>query len=182
MLPNMSETGFTLFETAIGACAIAWTRDGVCAVQLPAASKALTRRHMQRLRPGAAEKMPPPEVSDACAAIKDLLAGAPVLLSDIRLDLSGVPSFHQDVYRVTRTVKPGETITYGEIAKRLGLPGAAQAVGQALGKNPFPLIVPCHRVLAKGGKSGGFSAPGGVATKLRLLAIEGAEGMRGLFD
>ncbi len=96
-------------------------------------------------------------------------------LSGIRLDMDAVPAFHRQVYAVARTIEPGSTLTYGEVARRLGMPGAARAVGQALGKNRFAIIVPCHRVLAKGGKIGGFSAHGGVATKLRLLAIEGAE-------
>jgi methylated-DNA-[protein]-cysteine S-methyltransferase len=95
-------------------------------------------------------------------------------LSGIRLDMSGVPSFHRNVYEVARTIAPGATMSYGEIATQLGEPGAARAVGQALGQNPFPIIVPCHRVLAAGGKTGGFSAHGGVATKLRLLSIEAA--------
>jgi len=93
-------------------------------------------------------------------------------LSEIELDLRAVPAFNAAVYRVARTIPPGETLTYGEIAARLDDPGAARAVGQALGANPIPIIVPCHRVLAAGGRAGGFSAPGGVMTKLKLLEIE----------
>lgn len=174
--------GFSLFDTAIGRCAIAWTPDGIGAVQLPATTEAAMRRRILALSPGAVAQEPPSEVKAACDLIVALLAGAAADLSGIRLDMAGVPPFHREVYAVARRIEPGETLTYGEIAKRLGQPGAAQAVGQALGANPFPPIVPCHRVLAKGGGMGGFSAPGGIATKRRLLAIEGVDGMRDLFD
>lgn len=103
-----------------------------------------------------------------------LLSGEPIDLADVVLDMDGVPEFHQRVYGVTRRIPPGETRTYGEIATALGEPGAARAVGQALGRNPFPIVVPCHRVLAAGGKAGGFSAPGGTRTKMKILDIEGA--------
>lgn len=179
----MAEIGFCLFETAVGACAIAWGEAGrIKAVQLPGANAAATRRRVLALCPGAKEAPPPAEVRAVRDLIIALLAGEPADLSGIRLDMDTVPPFHRQVYAVARQIKPGETLTYGEVAKKIGMPGAAQAVGQALGKNPFPIVVPCHRVLAKGGKSGGFSAPGGVATKLCLLAIEGADGMRSLFD
>ena len=103
-----------------------------------------------------------------------LLGGARPDLTSVPLDLSGVPEFHRRAYEVARTIPPGRTLTYGDIAHRLGQPGSAQAVGQAMGHNPFPIIVPCHRVLAAGGKDGGFSARGGVGTKRRMLVIEGA--------
>jgi methylated-DNA-[protein]-cysteine S-methyltransferase len=107
----------------------------------------------------------------------------PADLSNIQLDMEGVPPFHRRVYEVARAIAPGNTRTYGEIATRLGDPGAARAVGQALGHNPFAPVVPCHRVLAAGGRSGGFSANGGVATKLRMLQIERASfNGPGLFD
>ena len=102
------------------------------------------------------------------------MRGDAVDLTFVSLDMDGLPEFHQRVYDVARTIPPGVTLTYGEVAKRLGDPGSARAVGQALGRNPIPVIVPCHRVLAAGGKTGGFSAPGGSATKLNLLALEGA--------
>jgi methylated-DNA-[protein]-cysteine S-methyltransferase len=95
-------------------------------------------------------------------------------LSVVALDLDGVPDFHRDVYDIARKILPGRTMTYGEIAKRLGGVELSRDVGQALGSNPCPIVVPCHRVLAAGGKPGGFSANGGVATKLKMLAIEGA--------
>jgi methylated-DNA-[protein]-cysteine S-methyltransferase len=119
----------------------------------------------------------PAGVQRAMDGIVALLNGSKRDLSGVTLDLAGVPEFHMRVYEVARTVRPGETITYGEIAKRLGDPLAARAVGQALGWNPFPIIVPCHRVLAAGGKPGGFSASGGTVTKLRILGIEGAPGI-----
>ena len=103
-----------------------------------------------------------------------LLAGEPSDLSAAPLDLDGVPAFHRRVYDLARRIPPGETLTYGEIAGRLGDPSQARAVGQALGANPIPILVPCHRVFAANGRMGGFSAPGGVSTKLRLLEIEGA--------
>jgi methylated-DNA-[protein]-cysteine S-methyltransferase len=112
-------------------------------------------------------------VQVAVDGIVRLLRGDAVSLADIRLDLERVPPFHRRVYEVARTIPAGSTLTYGDIARRMGVPDQAREVGQALGANPFPLIVPCHRVVAAGGKMGGFSAPGGVATKLRLLAIEG---------
>jgi methylated-DNA-[protein]-cysteine S-methyltransferase len=118
---------------------------------------------------------PPPEIQRAVDAIVSHLDGEPTDLSFIPLDLDGVPDFHRRVYEVARTIPPGSTLSYGEIATRLGDPGSARAVGQALGRNPFVLVVPCHRVLAARGKTGGFSAHGGTATKLTLLAIEGAQ-------
>jgi methylated-DNA-[protein]-cysteine S-methyltransferase len=123
-------------------------------------------------------------VRRAIDGIVALLRGEASDLSAVALDMNAVPAFHRRVYDAARGVAPGSTVTYGEIAARLGEPGAARAVGQALGRNPFAIIVPCHRVLAAGGKVGGFSANGGVATKLRLLSIEGAPagGQMALFD
>ena len=130
---------------------------------------------------------PPPSVGRAIDAIVSLLRGEGTDLSGIELDMEHVPAFHRRVYEVARTIPSGATLSYGEIATRLGAPGSARAVGQALGRNPFPIVVPCHRVLAAGGKVGGFSATGGITTKLRLLSIEGgrANGQKGqiaLFD
>jgi methylated-DNA-[protein]-cysteine S-methyltransferase len=109
----------------------------------------------------------------AIDSIAALLSGEPIDLSFVTLDMTGVPEFNQRVYEAARLIRPGTTVTYGDIAGQLGVPGSARAVGQALGRNPFPIVVPCHRVVAADGKSGGFSAPGGVSTKLRMLAIEG---------
>ena len=166
--------GFALFETAIGACAIAWGERGVVGVQLPEASAARMRTRMQRRFPDAPEAVPPAVVQRAIAGIVALLQGEVRDLAEVELDLDRVPDFERRVYEVARNIAPGATLTYGEIAARLGAPGEARAVGEALGQNPFPLVVPCHRVLAAGGKPGGFSANGGVVTKLKMLAIEGA--------
>jgi methylated-DNA-[protein]-cysteine S-methyltransferase len=165
---------FTLFDTALGRCAIAWGPHGIVAVQLPEADDDALRARMGRAVPGVRESVPPAEVQEAIGAIVALLSGAPRDLATAVLDMESVPGFHRRVYAVARAIPPGETITYGEIAERIGERGAAQAVGQALARNPFPIIVPCHRVLAAGGALGGFSARGGVATKRRMLAIEGA--------
>jgi methylated-DNA-[protein]-cysteine S-methyltransferase len=165
---------YTIFDTAIGACALAWGPRGVAAVALPEADERALRRRIARAVPGAREAPAPAEIQRAIDDIVALLEGEPRDLSSIELDMERVPEFNRRVYTVARTVPPGETITYGEIAERIGERGAAQAVGQALGRNPLPIVVPCHRVLAAGGRLGGFSARGGVATKRRMLAIEGA--------
>jgi methylated-DNA-[protein]-cysteine S-methyltransferase len=170
----MEMTGFTLFDTALGGCAIAWGPGGIAAVALPEADDRALRARIRRAAPGGHESAPPPDVQAAIDGIVALLDGEPRDLSGIALDMARLPEFNRRVYAVARTVPPGETITYGEIAERIGERGAAQAVGQALGRNPFPIVVPCHRVLAAGGGLGGFSARGGVATKRRMLAIEGA--------
>jgi len=179
----MSAIGFALFPTAIGTCGIAWSERGICAVQLPEAEAAQTRTRLQR-RLRTAEQAPPPAVQHVMQRIAGLLAGASDGLADVMLDWEGVPDFERRVYDEARRIPPGRTATYGEIAAALGEPGAARAVGRALGRNPFTLIVPCHRVLAAGGGYGGFSARGGVTTKLRLLAIERARPHSGpdLFD
>ena len=170
----MTTQGFALFDTAVGRCAIAWGDGGVTSVKLPDSSDAAMRSRMGRLHPEVSESEPPEEITAAIAAIRRLLDGQKQDLSSIALDMSGVPEFEQRVYAETRSIVPGETLTYGDIATRLGDVGLSRAVGQALGRNPFAIVVPCHRVLAAGGKSGGFSASGGVETKRRLLEIEGA--------
>jgi O-6-methylguanine DNA methyltransferase len=170
----MTASGFVLFDTAIGRCGIAWGERGVAGVQLPEAGEAETRARMLHRFPAAGEAAPPPEVRRAIERMTALLRGEASDLSTIALDMDGVPEFHRRVYDAAQAIPPGETLSYGDIARRVGAPGAARAVGQALGRNPFPIVVPCHRVLAAGGKIGGFSAQGGVATKRRMLAIEGA--------
>jgi methylated-DNA-[protein]-cysteine S-methyltransferase len=170
----MTAHGFSLFDTAIGRCGIAWSECGVAAVQLPEGSDREIRARVLRRFPGAREAPPPPGVQDAMEKIAALLRGEPSALQAVALDMEGVPPFHRRVYEIARTIPPGATLSYGDVAARLDAPGAARAVGQALGRNPFALVVPCHRVLAARGKAGGFSARGGVATKLRLLALEGA--------
>jgi methylated-DNA-[protein]-cysteine S-methyltransferase len=166
---------FCLFPTAIGVCAIAWSTRGVTSVWLPEQTDSQTRARVARRFPDARESTPPPFVAHAIEGIVALLHGESRDLTDIPLDFDdSVPEFHRRVYDVARTIKAGATMSYGEIATRVGERDAARAVGQALGRNPIPIIVPCHRVLAADGGTGGFSAPGGTATKLRLLAIEGA--------
>jgi methylated-DNA-[protein]-cysteine S-methyltransferase len=179
----MTDSGFTLFDTAIGRCGIAWNGHGIVAAQLPGTDEAKTRARLLRRCPQAWEAAPPPAVRQVIDRIVGLLAGAADDLSDVALDMEGVPPFNRRVYEIARAIPPGRTLTYGEIAARLDAPDA-RAVGQALGENPFPPVVPCHRVVASGGKTGGFSATGGVDTKLRLLAIEGAQvgGSCPLFD
>jgi O-6-methylguanine DNA methyltransferase len=168
--------GYTIFDTAVGRCGIAWGPDGLLAVQLPEAREDATRARLTRRFPDAIESTPPADVARAIGDIAALLGGESRDLSGIRLDMASVPEFHRRVYDVARAIGPGKTQTYGEIATRLGGIGLSRAVGQALGRNPFPIVVPCHRVLAAGGRVGGFSAAGGITTKLRLLAIEGRHG------
>ncbi|MEX2128855.1 MAG: methylated-DNA--[protein]-cysteine S-methyltransferase [Xanthobacteraceae bacterium] len=180
----MTSLGFTLFDTAIGQCGIAWSGRGIVCVQLPEASESKTRARMQRRFPDTQELEPPADVKRAIGEIAALLGGERRDLSAIVLDMDGVAPFERRVYEAARTISAGAIMTYGEIAKRLGDPGAARAVGQALGRNPFAIVVPCHRVLGAGDKAGGFSANGGTRTKLRMLAIEGspAAGTGDLFD
>jgi methylated-DNA-[protein]-cysteine S-methyltransferase len=161
----MTDRGFMLFDTQIGPCGIAWSDRGVIAVQLPEGDEAKTRARLLRRCPHAREAAPPAAVQDAIEGIISLLRGERHDLSAIALDMDGLPSFDRRVYEVARTIAPGATLSYGEISARLGARDLAREVGQALGRNPFPIIVPCHRVLAAGGKAGGFSANGGITTK-----------------
>ncbi|WP_436494432.1 methylated-DNA--[protein]-cysteine S-methyltransferase [Actinokineospora sp. HUAS TT18] len=157
----MTESGYAQFDTRLGTCGVTWGPAGISGVRLPPAT-------------GTAAGTPPPPVAAAITRMTALLNGEADDLTDIELDLSGLPEFNLKVYEVARAIPPGQTMTYGEVARAIGLPGSAQAVGQALGRNPCPIIVPCHRVLGADGKMGGFSAPGGTVTKLKLLAIEDA--------
>jgi len=175
---------FAVFETPIGPCGITWSAAGVAGLQLPETTADLTRARVRRRWAGAVESVPPPAVQRAIDRVLALLAGEAIDLGDIALDLEAAPDFHRKVYDVARTIPPGQTMTYGEIAKRLCMPHESREVGQALGRNPVAIIVPCHRVLGADGKMGGFSANGGVATKRRILEIEGASavGAGPLFD
>jgi methylated-DNA-[protein]-cysteine S-methyltransferase len=170
----MDASGFALFDTAIGACAIVWSDAGVCGFLLPHADATRTRTRVTQRFAGAREAEPPRAVQQAIDGVSALLRGERVDLSTVPLDLERVPEFNRRVYDIARAIPPGHTLTYGEIAERLGDPLLARSVGQALGANPIAVIVPCHRVLAAGGRAGGFSAPGGVDTKRRLLEIEQA--------
>jgi methylated-DNA-[protein]-cysteine S-methyltransferase len=171
----VSAQGYALFETPVGSCAIAWNARGIMGVQLPERSHSATRARLMRRFPEARETTPPANIQPAIDGIRAVLHGDKCDLSAAALDMDGVPEFHQQVYAVARTIPAGATLSYGDIATRVGDTSAAREVGEAMGRNPFPIIVPCHRVLAAGGKLGGFSAAGGVTTKLRLLQIEGAQ-------
>ncbi|MFC3071353.1 methylated-DNA--[protein]-cysteine S-methyltransferase [Phenylobacterium soli] len=168
-------TRYALFETKIGWAGLAWGEAGLVGVHLPEREAEVARKSFLRRFPEIVEAPPPADVAQAIEAIRVLLAGEPADLTGVALDLSRTPEFHARVYEIARAIPPGETLTYGEVAEKLGDKLLARDVGQALGKNPWPIVVPCHRVTAAGGKLGGFSARGGVNTKLRLLAIEGAK-------
>jgi methylated-DNA-[protein]-cysteine S-methyltransferase len=180
----MTDQHFVLFDTPIGICGIEWGPRGINGVQLPMGSDEKTRTRIRQRHGDISEATPTKEVQRAIDRIIELLAGKPDDLRDIPLDLDGVPEFNRGVYDIARTIPPGQTMTYGDIAKRLGGVELSRDVGQALGRNPCPIVVPCHRVLAAGQKPGGFSAKGGVSTKLKMLAIEGAavNHTPGLFD
>lgn len=170
----MTDQHFALFDTRIGLCAIAWRPRGINGTQLPMGGEQKIRTRIQQRHADASEAEPIAEVQQAIDRITKLLAGEPDDLADIPLDLDGVPEFNRGVYDIARTVPPGKTVTYGDIARQLGGVQLSRDVGQALGRNPCPIVVPCHRVLAAGNKPGGFSANGGVVTKLKMLEIEGA--------
>ena len=170
----MTGQSFAIFDTAIGPCGIVWGERGITGVQLPMGSEHKTRKRIHQRNGDLPEAEPTAEVRCAIDAIKELLMGKPNDLSGVVLDLDGVPEFNRGVYDIARTIPPGKTMTYGDIAKKLGGVELSRDVGQALGRNPCPIVVPCHRVLAAGDKPGGFSANGGVVTKLKMLQIEGA--------
>ncbi|AAK22644.1 methylated-DNA--[protein]-cysteine S-methyltransferase [Caulobacter vibrioides] len=170
----MTTQGFALFDTAIGRCGLAWSQSGLIGVQLPEATPGAAWARLRKRFPDAVEADPPPEVEAAIDRIRDLLAGDRDDLADIVLDQDGQSAFNLRVYAIARAIPPGETSTYGQVARALGEPGAARAVGKALGENPWPIVVPCHRVLGSSGTLGGFSGSGGGETKARLLTIEKA--------
>jgi methylated-DNA-[protein]-cysteine S-methyltransferase len=180
----MAGRGYAIFDTGIGRCGIAWGDDGVVGVQLPEAREIETRRRMLGNYPDARELVPPLSVETAIDGIVALLRGQPSDLSDVVLDMNGLPPFNRYVYEFARTIPRGETLTFSEFAARLGASGVARAVGLAIGRNPFTIIVPCHRVLAAAGEAGGVCANGGVISKRRLLSLEGALANSGatLFD
>lgn len=167
-----SSESFAKFETRLGPCALAWNERGISAVFLPDKSPAALARRVRERREGAVEREPDARARAAIDAMRALVDDGSADLSEIVLDLRGVPPFHQRVYEAARKIAPGETRTYGALAESLSSPGASRAVGQAMQKNRFPIVVPCHRVLASDMKLGGFSAEGGVETKLRMLSRE----------
>ncbi len=164
---------YSLFDTALGAVGVAWSERGLTRLQLPESSRSATDCRVRGRFPDTSRGEPPPQIKRAITATQKYLAGERTDFTPLALDLAGVSDFHRAIYDAARRVGWGETVTYGELAERVGSPGAARAVGQAMGRNPIPLIIPCHRVLASGRKIGGFSAPGGAVTKTRLLALEG---------
>ncbi|MEA1676985.1 methylated-DNA--[protein]-cysteine S-methyltransferase [Nitrospirillum sp. BR 11163] len=175
----MTTRAYILFDTAIGTCAVVWGPDGIVGAQLPEGAAERAEARLARRFPGATvadEGDLPSVIMEARARIQALMAGKAVDITDIPLDLTGLDPFALRVYAVTRAIPRGETLTYGTVAGRIGAPReAARAVGQALGNNPIPILIPCHRVLAAGGGTGGFSARGGIDTKFRILAIEQAK-------
>ncbi len=164
---------YALFDTAIGRCGIAWSSKGVIGLQLPERSAEATRTRLLRHCPTAEEKDPPKPIARAIEDIQALLCGEKKSLRAVQLDLSRVNAFCVRVYETARAIPPGVTRTYGDIARAIGDPDGARAVGQALGRNPFPIVVPCHRVVGTNDKLVGFSANGGIRTKLKMLKIEG---------
>ncbi|MBI4366850.1 MAG: MGMT family protein [Deltaproteobacteria bacterium] len=167
---------YTLFPTTIGTCGLGWMTQGIRCVQLPDVDASATERRLLRRAPTARRAAPPAWVRSAIRHMQAALAGTPAALSSlsaIPLDLGRVATFHAAAYRAARDIPAGRTLTYGELATRAGSPGAARAVGQALARNPVPLLIPCHRVIAASGRLGGFTAPGGLGLKRHLLALEG---------
>jgi len=165
---------YLIFETAGGFCGIAWSGLGITRFQLPVRSAEATERNLLRRLPGAEPGTPTPQVLEAVAAVKRYFAGEKIDFSGFQLDLEEQDGFFKQTYAAARRVGWGQTTTYGTLAKELGVgPEAARDVGQAMARNPVPLIIPCHRVLAAGGKVGGFSAPGGSGAKICMLELEG---------
>ncbi len=184
MASSPSADGCALVPTSIGTCAVAWRGGAVVAVALPEIDEAATERRIRRAVGGAAVTDPPPPIRRALEGVVALLDGEPVDLGEVEVEVAHRSDFERRVFAVVRAIPPGETLTYGEVAARAGEPGGAQAVGRVMGANPVPIIVPCHRVVGADGAPVGFSAPGGVATKQRILRIEGAAagGQPTLFD
>jgi len=170
----MAGRGFTVFDTGIGRCGIAWSDGGVVGVQLPEAREIETRRRLFQLYPEARETRPPFPVEIAIEGIVALLRGQAGDFADVALDFEGIPAFNRRVYEFARRIPRGETRTYGEVAASLRASGAAYSVAQAIARNPFMLIVPCHRVLEAGSYADRISPHGGSISKRRLLSIEGA--------
>jgi len=175
----MAARDFAVFETAIGHAGIVWTARGICGVHLPEATADVTRAQLRRRFRDAGERTPPPFVDVTVERIRALLRGEDASFDDVPLDIDDVSEFQRSVYAIARAIPRGSVLTYGDVASRAGTPRDARAVGRALGANPVPIVVPCHRVVAAGGRMHGFSGPGGVSTKLRLLELEGYEAVPG---
>ncbi len=180
----MSARGYALFPTAIGRCGLAWSERGLTRVVFPEPTEAATRARLTRGAEAITEADPPAAVGEAIAAVVALLENGRADLTAIDLDMDGIAPPEQAMLQAARRIPAGSTLTYGELATAAGQPDAAREAGQAMARNRFPIVVPCHRVLASGGGFGGFSAPGGVEAKARLLNIERAApgGPPTLFD
>ena len=180
----MTGRSYSIFDTGIGRCAIAWSPAGIVGVQLPEVREIDTRRRLYQLYPDARELPPPPHIDAAIEGITALLRGAACDFADVMLDVTGIPAFNQRVYAYVRTIPRGETRTYAEVASGIRASGAIRSVAQAIGCNPFMIIVPCHRVLEAGNYADKISAFGGAISKRRLLSMEGARQVPGktLFD
>lgn len=164
---------YCIFDTAIGPCGVAWSEAGLTRLQLPERDRAATEQRLRRRADATGADSPPAHIGGTIAGLQRYLAGGAVDFSSVVLDLAGVDDFNRRVYDAARRVGFGRTITYGELARQLGAPNAARAVGRAMAQNPVPVVIPCHRVLASGGRVGGFSAHRGTFTKEKLLALEG---------
>ena len=186
--PDRAEAHFHLFDTAIGPCGLAWNSAGLVQVQLPEASEAATEARLGRVASATWTDTLPRSIQDCAGCMRAYFDGETVDFTDVALDMRRASAFNARVYTALREVGWGQTTTYGALAKSLGDPHAARAIGAAMGKNPWPLLVPCHRVLAASGKIGGFSAYGGRATKRHMLQLERADAdgaapmLPGLFD
>jgi methylated-DNA-[protein]-cysteine S-methyltransferase len=165
--------GYAIVETPIGAIGVAWSDKGICRVALPERDRVRMEQRFAARLDGALPGEPPAEIAMAIELIKRYAAGETVDFSAVPVDLDGADLFRRAIYAAARRLGFGETTTYGGLADAAGHPGKARETGEALGRNPVPLIVPCHRIHAAGGKIGGFSAPGGSSTKEKLLALEG---------
>jgi len=180
----MAGSAYTMFDSGIGRCGIAWGDNGIIGVQLPEAREIETRKRLFHLYPDARELRPPAHVAIAIEGIVALLRGADSDLSEVALDMTGISNFNQRIYQFARGIQRGETRTYGEVANLLRMPGTAHSVAQAIARNPFMIIVPCHRVLEAGNYPDKISPNGGSISKRHLLSIEGTHATRGktLFD
>jgi methylated-DNA-[protein]-cysteine S-methyltransferase len=180
----MAGLGYCIFDTGIGRCGIAWGELGVVGVQLPEAREIDTRRRLFQLYPDARELRPPQNVEVAIEGIALLLRGGASDLSGVALDMTGIPAFNQRVYALARNIPRGETRTYDEVASALRASGAVYSVAQAIARNPFMIIVPCHRVLEAGHYADKISPNGGAISKRRLLSVEGTHptASKTLFD
>lgn len=170
----LAAVSFATFATELGECALAWRKNGIVGVWLPAGRPERLVATIRRRWPDAQRSALDAEMAEVVASIRRLLDGERVNLRQVRVDTEGIEPFPASVYAAAREIAPGRVLTYGALAERIGAAATARNVGQALGENPFAIVVPCHRVVAAHGRLGGFSAPGGTATKRKLLAIEAA--------